>query len=67
MAIKFEIEKESENVRIDKFLSEELPDMSRSYIQKLIKEGQVVVNDTPVKANYKLSLGDLLTLEEPEL
>ena len=67
MMIKFEIEKESENVRIDKFLSEELPDMSRSYIQKLIKEGQVVVNDTPVKANYKLSLGDLLTLEEPEL
>ena len=27
----------------------------------------MVVNDTPVKANYKLSLGDLLTLEEPEL
>ena len=67
MTIRFEIEKESEDIRIDKFLSEELSDMSRSYIQKLIKDGQVLVNSVPVKSNYKLSYGDLLELEEPEL
>lgn len=65
--IRFEIEKESEGIRIDKFLSEELSDMSRSYIQKLIKDGQVMVNHVPIKANYKLSNGDVLTLEVPEL
>lgn len=65
--IRIEIEKETENLRIDKFLSEELPDMSRSYIQKLIKDGQVSVNNVPVKPNYKLNFGDVLTLEVPEL
>ena len=53
MTIRFEIEKESEGIRIDKFLSEELSDMSRSYIQKLIKDEQVLVNSVPVKSNYK--------------
>ena len=38
-------------MRIDKFLSEEFPEMSRSYIQKLIKDEQVSVNGKIVKAN----------------
>lgn len=53
--------------RIDKFLSEELSDVSRSYIQKLIKDGQVTVNGKPVKANYKLNQEDIIVLDEPEL
>ena len=40
------------NLRIDKFLSEQLPDQSRSYLQKLLKEGNVTVNEKTVKANY---------------
>ncbi len=54
-------------IRIDKFLSEELPDLSRAYIQKLIKEELVTVNGTAVKANYKLVSGDLLVVEQPVL
>lgn len=54
-------------IRIDKFLSDELPEVSRSYIQKLIKEEQITVNDKPVKANYKLSPNDLVVVNEPEL
>lgn len=54
-------------VRIDKFLSEELPEFSRSYIQKLIKDGLVTVNAQTVKANYKLNISDLLLLKEPDL
>jgi len=54
-------------VRIDKFLSEELPEMSRSYIQKLIKEEQVTVNNKLVKANYKLNENDFVVINEPEL
>ncbi len=67
MSIKFEINEEQEDIRIDKVLSEVLPDLSRSYIQKLIKDGQVFVNNKSVKVNYKTKLGDVLLLEEPEL
>ena len=54
-------------LRIDKFLSEEFPEMSRSYIQKLIKEEQVSVNGKIVKANYKIAEADEVVLNEPEL
>ncbi|MDO4312895.1 MAG: RluA family pseudouridine synthase [Eubacteriales bacterium] len=56
-----------EGVRIDKYLAEELPDMSRSHIQKLIKDGHVIVNQKPVKANYRLSLYDQVEISIPEL
>lgn len=54
-------------IRIDKFLSEELPDISRSYIQKLIKEEQITVNGKIVKANYKLASEDIVVVNQPEL
>ena len=52
--------------RIDRYLSVELEDRSRSYIQKLIKENHVTVNQKPVKANYRLSLGDRVEIDLPE-
>lgn len=62
----FQIETE-DGERIDKFLTGEMADFSRSYIQKLIKEGHVLVNGVPVKANYKLSFDDIVAAEIPEL
>ncbi|MEE1315531.1 MAG: RluA family pseudouridine synthase [Faecalimonas sp.] len=56
-----------EGLRIDKFLSEEFSTLSRSYLQKLIKEDFVTVNDVPVKANYKLHAADKVVLMEPDL
>ena len=67
MSIQFQISEEQAGNRIDKFLSETLADLSRSYIQKLIKEDQVIVNQKPVKANYKVNVGDVLEVQEPEL
>ena len=67
MTREFEILESHAGSRIDKYLSKELPDISRSYIQKLIKEEQITVNGKLVKANYKLNSGDILVLEEPEL
>lgn len=58
---------EEENMRVDKFLSEEMSDLSRSYIQKLIKEGNVFVNGKAVKANYKLSREEQITFWLPPL
>ena len=54
-------------IRIDKFIADELPELSRSYIQKLIKEDQITVNGKTIKANYKLSPGDLVVVVQPEL
>ena len=40
---------------------------SRSYIQKLMKDGHVYVNGKAVKANYKLAYDDMITVEIPDL
>lgn len=61
----FTIEKGGE--RIVKYLSEQLEDMTRSHIQKLIKENMVRVNGMAVKSNFKLSASDQIEVEIPEL
>ena len=52
--------------RIDKFLACRRVEISRSYSQKVIKEGYVSINGKPVKANYKLGAGDEISVEIPE-
>lgn len=52
--------------RIDRFLSRDLEDLSRSYIQKLLKDGNIEVNGKPVKANYKLNTLDKIVVNIPE-
>ena len=47
----YEISAEKAGERIDKFLSGELSELSRSYIQKLLKEGMVTLNGKALKAN----------------
>lgn len=51
--------------RIDKFLSQESDEWSRSQIQGWIKEGLVTVNRLQVKSNYKLQDGDQISLSVP--
>ncbi len=58
---------EEEKERIDVYLNEELEEFSRSYIQKLIKDGHVKVNGEPVKSNYRLFCGDVVTVSAPEI
>jgi len=56
--------------RIDRVLTIALElDLSRSYIQKLIKDENILVNDLPVKANYKAKTDDhiVITIPEPEV
>ena len=58
--------KENENLRIDKYLSLET-DISRSKIQKLIKDGKILVNGEIITNNYKVNLEDkieILNLEQ---
>lgn len=52
--------------RIDRFLSRDLEDLSRSYIQKLLKNGDILVNGSAVKANYKVSEDDRICVRIPD-
>lgn len=52
--------------RLDVFLSENVENASRSFLQKLIKEDAVYVNGKPRKANYKVCEGDEVELDIPE-
>nr|WP_294492278.1 RluA family pseudouridine synthase [uncultured Mediterraneibacter sp.] len=52
--------------RIDRYLSGNLENRSRSYIQKLLKDGNIRVNDRAVKANYKINEGDELLIRIPD-
>lgn len=62
----FTITSEAAGERVDKFLSAALPDFSRSYLQKLLKDGMVEINNRAVKPNFRLSERDLLAISLPE-
>ena len=62
----FEITEELEDERIDKCLAVLIDSLSRSYIQKMVKEGQVTVNGQPVKGSCRLKADDLVSFYLPE-
>ncbi len=70
--IKLIVDKEIEPTRLDKFLSsneiilENVPSISRAYIQKLIKDSKITVNDKVQKASFSLSGGEEITVIIPE-
>lgn len=55
-----------EDERLDKWISEALEGLSRSFIQKCIKEDKVLVNGTPQKASYRLKTDDEIVFSIPE-
>ena len=61
------VDSDWENERLDKFLAAEYEDFSRSYLQKLILNQHVLVNEQSKKANYKLCAGDIIRIMIPEL
>ncbi|WP_409305352.1 RluA family pseudouridine synthase [Peribacillus sp. SCS-155] len=63
----YTIEEAQKGERIDKALSTLNQEWSRSQVQPWIKEGHVLVNGTPVKTNYKCSIGDKVEILIPEL
>ncbi len=55
------------STRLDRFLSDNLTDKSRSYIAKLIKGGHVLCNNKKTKASYLLREKDLIIVSLPKL
>lgn len=58
--IKISVEIENTGMRLDKFLSVQYPDFSRTKIQDMIKNNQVTVNGEIEKASYKVMKNDLI-------
>lgn len=63
----FAAEKEDVGTRIDVFLAENMEDLSRSGVQKLIDEGNITLNGGKTKANYKLREKDIIDVTVPEV
>ena len=63
----FAAEKEDVGTRIDVFLAENMEDLSRSGVQKLIDEGMITLNGGKTKANYKLRAKDVIDVTVPEV
>ena len=60
------VDSSNKNIRLDKYLTDLLDNNSRNYIQKLIKNGDVLVNEKSSKANYKVQENDCITINIPE-
>lgn len=62
------VSEQGAGMRLDQFLVKELTDISRSFLQKQIKEQSVLVNGKAVKASIKLNLDDKvqITMEPPK-
>ena len=66
--IEFIVAPEESGIRIDRYISDQLEDISRSAVTKLIEDGKVTVGEKPVKKNYKTAEGDCICimLDEPK-
>ena len=63
---RFQVTEEYEDERIDKYMASLIDSLSRSFIQKMMKEQKVLVNNIPVKANYRLRTEDEICFTLPE-
>lgn len=62
----YQISLDEDEERLDKWISNALPDLSRSYIQKCIKDNNILVNQKPQKASYRLKVDDEIVFSIPE-
>jgi 23S rRNA pseudouridine1911/1915/1917 synthase len=62
----FNIEENEVGKRLDAFLADELENQSRSAVQRLIDSGNIKVNDKNITKNYKLRVGDAISVDIPE-
>lgn len=65
-SLQFTVSEEENGSRIDKLAAAQEEQYSRSQVQEWLKEGRVLVNGQPVKANYKAAAGDEVTIDIPD-
>jgi len=62
----FVVDETSSGMRLDVYLASMLVDKSRSYIQNLIEENCVLVNNKLKKSNYKINIEDTISINIPD-
>ncbi len=62
----FKVSPDDAEKRLDVWLTAALKDFSRSYVEKLIQDGNAAVNGKKVKSGYKLKAGDNIEVDIPE-
>ncbi|HYV35394.1 MAG TPA: RluA family pseudouridine synthase [Gemmataceae bacterium] len=62
----FTVSRKAQGSRLDSHIVSQLPDLSRSLVQRSIESGKVTVNGSPAKASYKVRPGDQIHVESPE-
>lgn len=65
MPKKYELQVENEYGRLDKFISEQIPDLSRTRVKELVKEKEILVNHKVEKVSYKIQAGDKIEINVP--
>lgn len=63
--VKITVRRRKIATRLDKYLQAHFPRMSRTLLQRLIKEGSVTVNSMPTKSSYEPAKGDLIEVVIP--
>ncbi len=58
---------ENADIRVDRYLARNFPDLTRSHIQKIFEDGGVLVNGKPVKRSFIVRPGDSIDLTVPEV
>jgi len=56
----------SDGVRLDVFLTKNLPGQTRSAVQKLLDSERVTLNNVPLQKNHKTSLGEVYLIKQDE-
>ncbi len=62
----YTVSSEEGGERIDRFLASKEDDLTRSFIQKLLKEERVLAGGKPVRSSYRISAGEEISLSVPE-
>lgn len=62
----YKVDEQYKNIRLDKMVSELEPDISRTAIQRMIEQGNILVNGKTTRISYKVSLNDIITVHEEE-
>ena len=65
--IVYNISDADEGIRIDKYIADQEMVFSRSYVQKLIGDGRITVNEKIIKPSYQLRTDDQIIIEVPEM
>lgn len=64
--IELTVQAEDQGSRIDKYISDNIEQLTRSAVQGLLEKGNILVGGKSVSKNYKLRAGDTVTVEIPE-